>query len=292
MDRWIADPLINDIFYIGGSQEGLRFEQQCVAHGKKPILELAGNDGIVVWKDADVKWAAEAITEAFYGSGQICMVPNYVLAHPDVAEALIAEVKEQVKGIKPGLPEEEDVLLSPVRRSERFFRLLRQALDNGAELVTGGNRTEVDGTVSETGVFLQPTVVRVDGLDRARTYDVVREETFFPLIPIVVAERDHDDALLESFLQFVNSNDYGLRNSLWSRSDHVVETFVRRTVNGGLLKVNDSHIGFLPYLPSHGGTGRTGGAFGEANYPMLKTSHVQGVSIARDVSPYDAVFGV
>lgn len=50
---------------------------------------------------------------------------------------------------------------------------------------------------------------------------MVREETFFPLIPIVVAERDNDDALLESFLQFVNSNDYGLRNSLWSRSDHV-----------------------------------------------------------------------
>ena len=59
----------------------------------------------MVWKDADVKWAAEAITEAFYGSGQICMVPNYVLVHPDVAEALIAEVKEQVKGIRPGLPD-------------------------------------------------------------------------------------------------------------------------------------------------------------------------------------------
>ncbi len=120
-------------------------------------------------------------------------------------------------------------------------------------------------------MFLQPTVVRVDGLDRARTYDVVREETFFPLVPIVVPEREDDDALLEAFLRFVNSNDYGLRNSLWSRSDHVIETFVRRVVNGG--------------------TGRTGGAFGEANYPMLKTSHVQGVSIARGVSPYDAVFG-
>ncbi|MCH0540952.1 aldehyde dehydrogenase [Streptomyces sp. MUM 203J] len=290
LDRWIEDPLIDDIFYIGGSKEGLRFEQSCVAHGKKPILELAGNDGIVVWRDADLKWAAEAITESFFGSGQICMVPNYVLVHPEVADALIEQVREHVKGIRPGYPEEEDVLLSPVRRSERFFRLLRQALDNGAELITGGQRTEVDGTPSETGVFLQPTVVRVDGLDRARTFDVVREETFFPLIPIVVPERDGDDALLEEFLRFVNSNDYGLRNSLWSRSDHVIETFVRRVVNGGLLKVNDSHIGFLPYLPSHGGTGLTGGAFGEANYPMLKTSHVQGVSIARDVSPYEAVF--
>ena len=65
---------------------------------------------------------------------------------------------------------------------------------------------------------------------------------------------------------------------------------VQRIVNGGLLKVNDSHIGFLPYLPSHGGTGLTGGAFGEANYPMLKTSHVQGVSIATGIRPRQAVF--
>lgn len=291
LDRWVADPLMDDIFYIGGSQEGLKFEQDCVANGTKPILELAGNDGIVVWSDADVKYAAEAITESFYGSGQICMVPNYVLVHPAVADALIAEVCEQVKSVKPGLPEEEDVLLSPVRRSERFFRLLRQALGNGAELLCGGNRMEVDGTVSDTGVFLQPTVVKVSGLKDARSFDVVREETFFPLIPIIVPEADGDDALLEAFLGFVNSNDYGLRNSLWAGSDEVIDTFVRRVVNGGLLKVNDSHIGFLPYLPSHGGTGRTGGAFGEANYPMLKTSHVQGVSIARGVSPYRAVFG-
>jgi acyl-CoA reductase-like NAD-dependent aldehyde dehydrogenase len=291
LDRWVNDPGIDDIFYIGGSQEGLAFEQACVANGKKPILELAGNDGIVVWSDADVKYAAQAITESFYGSGQICMVPNYVLVHPAVADALIAEVCEQVKGVRPGFPEEEDVLLSPVRRSERFFRLLRQAIGNGAELLTGGHRTEVDGTVSDTGVFLQPTIVKVSGLEQARTYDVVREETFFPLIPIIVPEPDSDENLLEAFLAFVNGNEYGLRNSLWSGSDEVIETFVRRVVNGGLLKVNDSHIGFLPYLPSHGGTGRTGGAFGEANYPMLKTSHVQGVSIARGVSPYEAVFG-
>ncbi|MDI5962478.1 aldehyde dehydrogenase family protein [Streptomyces sp. SL13] len=291
MDRWVASPLIDDIFYIGGSAEGLRFEQECVAHGKKPILELAGNDGMVVWHDADIPLAAEAVTEAFYGSGQICMVPNYVLAHPAIADELLAAVKERVAGIRPGYPEDEDVLLSPVRRSERFFRLLRQATDAGAQVVTGGRRTEIDGTPSQTGVFLEPTVVKVTGLAAARTYDLVREETFFPLIPVIVPEEAPDEQLLDAFLDFVNSNEYGLRNSLWSRSDGVIDFFVDRVVNGGLLKVNDSHIGFLPYLPSHGGTGLTGGAFGEANYPMLRTSHVQGVSIGRDISPYRAVFG-
>ena len=51
--------------------------------------------------------------------------------------------------------------------------------------------------------------------------------------------------------------------------------------NGGLLKINDSHIGFVPYLATHGGTGRTGGPFGELNYPILRTSHLHGVSVAK-----------
>ncbi|MDQ3789186.1 MAG: aldehyde dehydrogenase, partial [Actinomycetota bacterium] len=83
---------------------------------------------------------------------------------------------------------------------------------------------------------------------------------------------------------------YGLRNSLWARDERVVERFVAHTGNGGVLKVNDSHIGFLPWLPTHGGTGLTGGAFGEANYPVLRSAHLQGVSVATGVRPRDAVF--
>ncbi|MBU7597846.1 aldehyde dehydrogenase [Streptomyces sp. P38-E01] len=291
MDKWVSSPLVDDIFYIGGSDQGLRFQEQCIAAGKKPILELAGNDTIVVWKDADLSLAAEAITESFYGSGQICMVPNTVLAHPEIVEELIGHVKEKIRGIRPGFPEDPDVLLSPVRRSEKFFGLLSQALEEGAELVCGGHRMEVDGTRSDTGVFLEPTVLRVDGLERGRRIEAVMQETFFPLLPIVAVEPAPAEELRETFVRFVNANAYGLRNSLWSKSPRVINTFVSRTTNGGLLKVNDSHIGFLPYLPSHGGTGMTGGVFGEANYPMFKTSHLQGVSISEGISPYRAVFG-
>lgn len=291
IDSWLAHPKVNDIMYFGGSEEGLRFERECVARGKKPILELAGNDGLVVWKDADLGMAAEAVAECFYGSGQICMVPNYVLAHPAIADDLLTLVKEQVAKVRPGYPNDTDVLLSPVRRSEKFFKLLEQALVEGATVVCGGRRTELDGTPSDTGVFLEPTVVRVDGLTDARRFDVVAHETFFPLMPCVVAEDAPDDVLLDRFVEFLNSNMYGLRNSLWTSSPEVTERFVSRLHNGGLFKVNDSHIGFLPYLPSHGGTGLTGGAFGEANYPMLKTSHLQGVSTCAGIRPRTAVFG-
>ncbi|MDT0262141.1 aldehyde dehydrogenase family protein [Jatrophihabitans lederbergiae] len=291
LDRWIEHPDVNDIFYIGGSEEGLSLQERCVANGKKPILELAGNDGLVVWHDANLELAAEAITECFFGSGQICMVPKYVIAHPAIAHQLIVEVVAQIARIKPGYPDDPDVLLSPVRRSEKFFAQLHQAIAQGAHLITGGRRVEVDGSPSDTGVFLEPTVLRVDGMVGARELDVVAHETFYPMVPIVVAEPGPDDVLLDLMIEFINANSYGLRNSLWTGSDEVVDHFVRNVGNAGLLKVNDSHIGFLPYLPTHGGTGLTGGAFGEANYPILKTSHLQGVSIARGVRPRDAVFG-
>jgi hypothetical protein len=61
----------------------------------------------------------------------------------------------------------------------------------------------------------------------------------------------------------------------------VIETFVRGLSNGGLLKINDSHVGFLPILATHGGTGRTGGPTGELNYAILRTTHWQGISRTR-----------
>ncbi|WP_425508422.1 aldehyde dehydrogenase family protein [Streptomyces roseirectus] len=294
LNAWLDSPYVDDVMYFGSSENGLRFQERCVAAGKKPVLELAGNDVVVVWKDADVELAAEALTESFYGSGQLCMIPNQVLVHPDVAEPLTAELARQSALVRPGYAGEEGVLLTPVLRNEKFFSCLADALDRGAELVCGGHAMQLDGVRDTGGIFLEPTVVVVRGLDGAREVRAVAHETFFPLLPLIVAERcdGDDDELLERFIDWVNSNDYGLRNSLWTGDRAVIDRFTARVTKGGLLKVNDSHIGFLPYLPTHGGTGLTGGVFGEANYPALRTSHVQGVSVSgRPLRPREAVFG-
>ncbi|WP_328499105.1 aldehyde dehydrogenase family protein [Streptomyces sp. NBC_00414] len=292
LGAWLDSPLVDDIMYFGSSEAGMRFQDRCVAAGKKPILELAGNDVVTIWKDADVELAAEALTEGFFGSGQLCMIPNQVLVHPDVAERLLAELVRQASLVRPGRAGDEDVLLTPVLRNEKFFACLDDALLQGAELVCGGHAMLVDGTRDPAGIFLEPTVVLVRGMTDARRMTAVSQETFFPLLPVIVAEPDDDERLLQKFIDFVNSTGYGLRNSLWAADREVVDRFVDRVTEGGLLKVNDSHIGFLPYLPSHGGTGLTGGVFGEANYPALRTTHVQGVSVSPGgIRPRDAVFG-
>lgn len=291
LSEWLASPDVDDIMYFGSSENGTKFEARCVAEGKKPILELAGNDVVTVWKDADVDLAAEALIESFYGSGQLCMIPNQVVVHPEAADRLIAALVQKVAHIRPGYPGEPDVLLTPVLRNEKFFTFLDDALAKGAELACGGHAMQLDESRDPAGIFLEPTVVVVRGLEDAREIDAVAHETFFPLLPVVVAEPGPDAELLERFIDYVNSNAYGLRNSLWAKDTGVVDRFVARVRNGGLLKVNDSHIGFLPCLPTHGGTGLTGGVFGEANYPILRTTHVQGVSISTGSRPRDAVFG-
>ncbi|WP_189132804.1 aldehyde dehydrogenase family protein [Wenjunlia tyrosinilytica] len=292
LSAWLDSPDVDDVMYIGTSENGLKFQEKCIAAGKKPILELAGNDAVVVWKDADLPLAAQALTESFYGSGQLCMIPNQVVAHPDIADELVRLLAQEVSLITAGHPGEEDVLLTPVLRNEKFFTCLEDALAKGAELVCGGHAMAADGSRDPAGIFLEPTVVLVRGLKDAREVNAVRHETFFPLLPVIAAEAEDDEVLLERFIDFVNSNEYGLRNSVWARDPEVVDRFVSRITQAGLLKVNDSHIGFLPYLPTHGGTGLTGGVFGEANYPILRTSHVQGVAVADDgTPPKESVFG-
>ncbi len=290
LDRWLDSPLVDDVFFFGGSEVGIPLGEETVRKGKKPILELAGNDGAVVWHDADLDRAAQALTECFFGSGQICMVPNYVIAHPAIADELLDRLVTLAREVRPGYPEDPDVLLSPVLKPDTFFSFLEQAQQAGARLLTGGRRLELDGSAAETGIFLEPTVLRVDGLTGAREVWAVSRETFFPMLPVVVPVAGPQRPLLDEVIAFVNDNPYGLRNSLWTADPDVIGEFVSRVHNGGLLKVNDSHIGFVSYLATHGGGGLTGGPFGESNYPMLRTSHLQGISIGTDIEPRAAVF--
>jgi len=289
---WIDSPLMNDIFYFGDSVRGMTLARECMANGTKAILELAGNDGIVVWRDTNPDYAASALCENFIGSGQVCFVPKFAIVHPAIAGDLIPRLLDQVRTIRPALPDDPSALLSPVMKSDRYFEVLAQSVKAGATVLCGGYRCDLDGARDEAGVFIAPTVLRIDGLAAAQEMEVVREETFFPLLPVVVpdAGRD-DDELLGSVLEVLNTNRYGLRNSLWSRDERVIARFCSELNTGGLLKINDSHVSPAPPLPAHGGTGLSGGPFGEANNPMLSTTHAQGICIGRELDPRETIFG-
>lgn len=293
LKQWLESEDTDNLMFFGDSARGIPVGRDWFHRGKKTVLELSGNDGVMIWRDAEVELAVEALQEAYYGSGQVCMAPNFVVVHPAVADTVIARLTDLVRTVRPGMPEDRNTVLSPVFKSAEFFLTLEQAVAGGAQVLFGGNRIDVDGNVSDVGFFLEPTALRVAGLELADRLDVVRNETFFPLLSIVVPEdRGDDDALLRECVGFMNGNRYGLRNSLWSTDADVIDTFCRGMNNSGTLKVNDSHIGVSPGVATHGGTGLSGGPYGGANYPALGTSHLQAISIATRVRPRREIFQV
>ena len=115
----------------------------------------------------------------------------------------------------------------------------------------------------------------------------VKEENFFPLIPLIRvgaptaihAERLKDECIFKQMIELVNGNAYGLRVSVWVRSEPVMYKFAKQIETGGLLRINTRHVGFSPFLSSHGGTGQSGGPYGEMNYVWQKTTHLQGITV-------------
>ena len=273
LKQWVDSKYCNDIFYIGGSQYGFEWERRAIAAGKKPVLELEGNDHLIVTGTADVNAAAESANECFYGSGQICMVPKNVWVEESIASEFIECLKNLAGELSPGPVTAPGNRLSPVLRADEMFEVMADAVDAGSSVVTGGSRVNIDNVRDENGIFVRPTVLSIEDIQIAEGLRCIEEETFFPLLPVVTYHKRE----LDRVLQIVNTSAHGLRASIWSDDDHEIKRFVETVSNCGILKINDSHTGMTKGMPTHGGTGVTGGAFGELNMPMVRTSHAQAV---------------
>lgn len=277
MDEWISNPRVNDIVYFGDSKKGIEIGARIFQAEKKPILELSGNDFLMVWKDADMDKASDSLLDCFLGSTQICMVPKIALIHQDVYDEFSLKFLDKVKSLKVSLPSDPQTLLSPVAKIQEFFAFLNDAVGKGAELIYGGQRLNYLGQEDEKGIFVRPALLRINDPDEALEMQCLKEEIFFPLLPLIKISGE-DESAFEKMVYFVNAHAYGLRVSLWISSVKYLRKFVKELDNSGFLRINCRHVGFSLYLSSHGGTEKSGGPFGEMNYIWQKTSHLQGVA--------------
>ncbi len=286
-DEWLESPLVDDLLYFGDSDQGLEIGLRTFQAGKKPLLELSGNDMLIVWKDADLEGAVSSLLDGFLGSTQICMLPKKGIIHRDIYDRFEKQFVEAAIILKVGLPSEPTTCLSPVGKIREFRAALNDALEKGATLLCGGEQVNHLGQPDKNGLFITPTVVRIESPEQALTMQCVKEENFFPLIPLIRVsapttintERLKDECIFKQMVELVNGNAYGLRVSVWVRSEPVLYKFAKQIETGGLLRINTRHIGFSPFLSSHGGTGKTGGPYGEMNYVWQKTTHLQGITV-------------
>jgi acyl-CoA reductase-like NAD-dependent aldehyde dehydrogenase len=286
-DQWIGSPKVNDIYMFGDSKMGLEIGRRCYEVGKKPILELSGNDSLFVWKECDVNGAVESSIDAFLGSTQICMVPKTIVVHQDIYDTYIEKLLERISQLKYGLPSDDETYFTPVIKVDDFFIFLEDAKLKGASVLCGGNRVDHTGAIDNRGAYVQPTVVSIENYEKALEMLCVREENFFPLLPVMKISSDKqgkqaDEDIFNKMIAFARLNEYGLRASAWVSSFYYTRQFIKHLDNSGLLRINSRHVNFSSFLSTHGGTGKSGGPFGEMSYIWQKTTHLQGISLTRE----------
>jgi glyceraldehyde-3-phosphate dehydrogenase (NADP+) len=246
-DALVEDPRVRMISFTGGLEAGQRITK--LAGIKKIGMELGSNSPVIVWKDADVCWAAETcVSGAFWAAGQNCIGVQRIYVHRDVYGAFRDGMVEFTSKYKVGDKMKETTDMGPMiaeGEAKRVERWVAEARSAGAKVLIGGDRT---------GTLMQPTVLE----DVPKTATIHHSEVFGPtvnLYPVTTAE----EALAEA-----NSLPFGLHAALFTRDLDMAFKLAHGLDAGGVM-VNDSTDYRLDSMPFGGiknsGLGREGVKF-------------------------------
>jgi aldehyde dehydrogenase (NAD+) len=206
-----ADPRIPLVSATGSTRMGKAVARTVAARLGRSLLELGGNNAMIVTPSADLEMAVRAIAFSAVGTaGQRCTTLRRLLVHESIADALIARLKAAYETLPIGDPREDGVLVGPLIDADAvrgFEQALSQAVDQGGEVVTGGG--------VENGAYIRPAIVRMP----AQTA-VVQHETFAPIL-YVLTWSDFDQAV-----ELQNAVPQGLSSCVFTDSVREAEQFL------------------------------------------------------------------
>ena len=181
------DPRIPLVSATGSTRMGKAVAVDVAGRLGRSLLELGGNNAMIVTETADLDMAVRAVAFSAVGTcGQRCTSLRRLLVHEDVAEGLIARLKAAYETLPVGDPREAGTLVGPLIddvAADAVTAALKQAKAEGGEIITGGQRLDRDGA------YLRPAIVRM-----AEQSAMVRHETFGPIL-YVMTWRDLDQAI-------------------------------------------------------------------------------------------------
>lgn len=212
----------------------------------RSILELGGNNAIVVMDDADLDLAVRAALFSAVGTaGQRCTSLRRLLVHRAVADKVISRLAEAYGQVAIGDPLEEGVLMGPVISEdaiEKMMTSIEMARDQGGEVVTGGNR------IDRVGFFVEPTIVKVP-----KEASITQDETFAPILWVIEFDT------LDEAIDIQNGVTQGLSSAIFTESLKNAERFLSSTGSDcGIANVNIGTSG-AEIGGAFGGEKETGG---------------------------------
>jgi aldehyde dehydrogenase (NAD+) len=224
-----AHPGVPVVSATGSTRMGKAVASTVASRLGRSILELGGNNAMVVMPSADLDLALRAITFSAVGTcGERCTSLRRLIVHDDVADQLLPSLERTYAGLPIGDPLADGVLVGPLidgAALDAMQSALQRARDEGATVV--GGETVTDG-VPEGGAYVRPAIVHVP-----EQSDLVREETFAPIL-YVLGAGDLDEAIA---LQ--NDVPQGLSSCIFSTDVREAERFLSASGSDcGIANVN------------------------------------------------------
>ena len=262
MEPLIKDPRLRKLSFTGSTEVGRRLVEQSAEQLLRVSMELGGNAPFVVFGDADMDAAVDgAMLAKMRNVGEACTAANRFLVHASLADEFSKRLAERMSALTVGRGTDEGVDVGPLveaKQRDKVDELVRDAVDKGARVVTGG------APVGDRGYFYAPTVL-ADVPPDAR---LLHEEVFGPVAPIVTFQTE-DEAVAAA-----NDTEFGLVAYVFTR-DLQRAVRVSERIETGMVGVN---VGVVsnPAAPfggvKHSGFGREGGFEGIEEY--LETKYV------------------
>ncbi len=232
-DDEVGEPMIRDrrlplISATGSCRMGRHVGQVVAARLGRTLLELGGNNAMVVCDDADVDLAVRAVVFGAVGtSGQRCTTTRRLFVQRGVAGEVTARLLRAYETVLPriGDPLDPKTIMGPVihgRAVDAMMSAIEQAKSQGGEVLFGGKRLD------RPGHFVEPTIIRAKS-----AMPIVLEETFAPILYVI----EFDD--LESVIAEHNGVDQGLSSAIFTDSVHRAERFLSHVGSDcGIANVN------------------------------------------------------